>query len=200
MVGENRERRAYTSPLRDHRAAETRRKILDATARVIADDGVSGFSVREIASRAGVAERTVYHHYPDRQALLDGLAEWVDELIADRGVRVHIGSVDDLPGLVRDVYSAFDDIGAPAVAMARLSMAEGMRSTRHHRRTEGLRRLVGTSGDLAPDEVERRFAVVRVITASTTWLTFREAIGLSGDDAARAAGWAMETLLSPSSE
>lgn len=192
-------RRPYTSPVRDRRAAETRRKILDATARIIADDGVSGFSVREIASRAGVAERTVYHHYPDRQALLDGLTEWVDDLIADRGVRVGIGSVDDLPGLVRDVYSAFDDIGAPAVAMARLSMAEGMRSARHHRRTEGLRRLVGAIGDLTPEEVERRFAVIRVVTASTTWLTFREALGLGIEDAAEAAGWAIEALLSSSS-
>lgn len=195
MVEKGRERRSYRSPLRERRAAETRRRVLEATARVIADGGVGAFSIRAVASGAEVGERTVYHHFPDRQTLLDGLAEWVDTLIADRGVDIDIRTVDDLPRLVRDVYRAFDDIGAPAVAMARLSMTEGIRSAGHRRRTEGLRRLVGTLEGLSPGEVERRFAVLRVITASTTWLTFREALGLEPEEAARAAGWAIDTLL-----
>ena len=45
----------------------------DAFADQLADTGLQDFSVAKMAERAGVSVRTVYHHFPDRDALLDAL-------------------------------------------------------------------------------------------------------------------------------
>lgn len=52
--------RSYDSPRRREQAAETRRKILDAAERLFAEHGYAATSMPAIASRAGVAVKTVY--------------------------------------------------------------------------------------------------------------------------------------------
>lgn len=51
------DRRAETS-------AETRQRIVEATAALHAEQGVSATSLRDIAERAGVSVGTAYHHFP----------------------------------------------------------------------------------------------------------------------------------------
>ncbi|HUG74244.1 MAG TPA: TetR/AcrR family transcriptional regulator, partial [Acidimicrobiia bacterium] len=52
------ETRAYASPLRRENAQRTRKRILDAAASVITEDG--DFVVTQVAERAGVSVRTFY--------------------------------------------------------------------------------------------------------------------------------------------
>ena len=51
------DRRAETS-------AETRQRIVEATAALHSEQGVSATSLRDIAKRAGVSVGTAYHHFP----------------------------------------------------------------------------------------------------------------------------------------
>lgn len=188
--------RPYHSPLRERQAADTRRQILSAAADLILSDGLTEFSMRDVAGRAGVAERTVYYHFPNRQALLDGLTEWVSDLLRERRLQMDPRDIEDLPGHIGAIFAAFDEIGAPARAMARLSAAQGMRSTEHHARTEAFRdRFAEVLDPLPPQEARCCFAILRHLVSATTWLTLREEFGLAGEDAAEALGWALETLL-----
>lgn len=41
--------------------------------------------MQEVAKRAGVTHRTVYNHFPTREALSDALAAYVDERLASLG-------------------------------------------------------------------------------------------------------------------
>lgn len=52
-------------------AEERKRAILAAAAPVIAQSGLRGASVREIAEAAGVSEALLYKHFPSKQALYD---------------------------------------------------------------------------------------------------------------------------------
>ena len=45
-------------------AAETRQRMVEATAALHAERGVSATSLRDIAERAGVSVGTAYHHFP----------------------------------------------------------------------------------------------------------------------------------------
>ena len=54
--------------------AETRTAILEAVAAEIAASGLTGFSIQGVADRAGVTHRTVYNHFPTREALNDARA------------------------------------------------------------------------------------------------------------------------------
>jgi AcrR family transcriptional regulator len=52
---------------------DTRRALIDAAAEVIARRGVEAASTREIYVRAGVKAPTLYHHFGDKQGLLDAV-------------------------------------------------------------------------------------------------------------------------------
>lgn len=52
-----------------------RRALLDAAMDLIRERGVDGFTLREVARRAGVSHAAPYHHFPDRAALVSALAE-----------------------------------------------------------------------------------------------------------------------------
>jgi AcrR family transcriptional regulator len=54
----------------DPRVERTRTAVLDASAELLADAGVVGFSVDAVARRSGVARTTIYRHWPDANQLL----------------------------------------------------------------------------------------------------------------------------------
>jgi AcrR family transcriptional regulator len=57
-------KRSYTLGRRAETAAETRQRIIEATAALHEERGISGTSLRDIAERAGVSVGTAYHHFP----------------------------------------------------------------------------------------------------------------------------------------
>ena len=59
----------------------TRRAILEAMVDVIMETNGIGFSVQAVADRAGVTHRTIYNHFPTREALCDAFSDYVDELL-----------------------------------------------------------------------------------------------------------------------
>lgn len=188
--------RSYHSPLRAQQASDTRKRILQAAAELIADDGPADFAMREVAARAGVSERTVYYHFPNRQALLDGLTAWVTEQLHERRLASDPREIDDMPGRSRELFAAFEEIGAPARAMARLSSAQGLRSREHEQRTAQFReRFADLLEPLPPAEADRCFAVLRYLLSASTWAGLRDEFDLSGQDAAEAIAWALQTLL-----
>ena len=71
--------RPYESPLRAEQLEQTRLRILEATADVLADDEVEEVTVPLVAMRARVAVRTVYRHFPTKDALFDAFGEWAEE-------------------------------------------------------------------------------------------------------------------------
>jgi len=52
------------------KADDLRRRVLDASLALIGEKGLEGFSMREVARRAGVSHQAPYHHFPDREAIL----------------------------------------------------------------------------------------------------------------------------------
>ncbi len=58
-----------------HRAEKTRTRIVEATIRVLEEGGIDAFSIRQVASDAGVSVGSVYEYFPSRQALLFYVAE-----------------------------------------------------------------------------------------------------------------------------
>jgi len=53
----------------------TRDEIFSAALRMIDADGVDGLSMRKLAHELGVEAMSLYHHVPNKQALLDGVVE-----------------------------------------------------------------------------------------------------------------------------
>lgn len=51
-------------------AGDLRQRILDTSRALLAEQGVAGLSLREVARRAGVTHQAPYHHFADRESIL----------------------------------------------------------------------------------------------------------------------------------
>jgi AcrR family transcriptional regulator len=60
---------------RSQSRAETRRAILDATEALLLEVGHRGLSVRKLVERCGYSAPTIYHHFKDKDGLIDALLE-----------------------------------------------------------------------------------------------------------------------------
>jgi AcrR family transcriptional regulator len=81
-----RPRRRYNSELRRERAEQTRERIVGAGAEILHGVSIrdwSGVTIRAVAERAGVNERTVYRHFFNERALRDAVIHHLEQ---DAGV------------------------------------------------------------------------------------------------------------------
>jgi glycosyltransferase involved in cell wall biosynthesis len=67
----------YAANLRDRQKAETRDLILAAVARKLESGPLEDLSFAAIAAEANVGERTVYRHFPTKEALLGAFWAWL---------------------------------------------------------------------------------------------------------------------------
>ena len=63
--------------LRDRQKAATREQILRAVARQLEAGALEDLSFAEVAAEAGLGERTVYRHFPTKEALLGAFWAWL---------------------------------------------------------------------------------------------------------------------------
>ncbi|MFF4354722.1 TetR/AcrR family transcriptional regulator [Streptomyces sp. NPDC001530] len=75
-------KRAYSSPLREKSAAQTRALILQQATELFADRGYGRVTVADIAAAAGVASKTVFASVGSKRDILDRI---VDEGVAASG-------------------------------------------------------------------------------------------------------------------
>ena len=91
--------------------------ILDGAARLFAVEGDQA-SMNDVAAAAGVARATVYRYFPNRQALLDELAQ---AAVSDADARLASARIDEVApeeGIARAVR-ALVDVGDSFVLLAR---------------------------------------------------------------------------------
>src|SRR5437660_11601096 len=97
--------------LKDRFREQTSSAIVAAAEEVLAEQGLHGGSMGEIAKRAGVAVGTLYNHFADREALLRHLLdtrcrELVEQLDQDLKQFQRGNFVDQLMALVNNFLSA----------------------------------------------------------------------------------------------
>ena len=74
---------AVHDSLRERKKSATRRSIEDAAWELFSERGYADTSVDEIAERAGVAPRTFFRYFPNKEAVLYGEADEVLEALAE---------------------------------------------------------------------------------------------------------------------
>ena len=91
--------------------------ILDAAARILAARAEQA-SMSDVAAAAGVARATVYRYFPNRQALLDALAELA---VADAAARLASARIDEVAPEegVRRAVRALLEVGDYFLVVAR---------------------------------------------------------------------------------
>ena len=116
------------SPAQPTLSAQKHSDIIDAAVALFCEEGFDATSMDRIAQRAAVSKRTVYNHFPSKEALFQ---ECVSVLLARMDAQAHAGDDPDAPVAERlrayasrKLRTALDP---EAVATTRALMAEVIR-------------------------------------------------------------------------
>ncbi|GAA1190540.1 TetR/AcrR family transcriptional regulator [Prauserella alba] len=82
-----------------HHRGERRDELVRVALDLIAEQGVTGFSVAEVARRAQVSPGAPYRHFPERESLLAAVATAVASQLADRVAAAAEGMSDPADAL-----------------------------------------------------------------------------------------------------
>jgi AcrR family transcriptional regulator len=91
--------------LADRRNEVTRRLILDTAVELLETDGMSSLTMRAVAKRANMSERTVFRYFATRDGFLDAVTVAVRERLA---LPPPPHSMEELRSLPRRLYEAFE--------------------------------------------------------------------------------------------
>ena len=107
--------------------ASTRDEILDAAARLFAQQGYEGTTTRQIAELVGIKQASLYYHFADKSsivvALLDGtvspsvsFSDWLRGIEAGAEVKLYALATYDLDVILNDPWSMHELYRIPDVA------------------------------------------------------------------------------------
>lgn len=163
---------------------QARQRVLDAAADLIAESGIEGTSIREICAAAGVTAPTVYHHFGDKNGLMDAVVtDGFERYLAEK--RRRRPTADPVADLRRG-WRGHVEFGLRHPAFYRL-MYGGARQEQHPAAVEGARILHGivtriAEAGLLRMPVEEAVQTVHAATVGTTILliTDADAPGIEG--------------------
>lgn len=155
--------------------------VLDATSQIIAEKGVDGFAISEVAQRAGINRALIYHYFQNRDNLvvqgIDHVLQRYDAADAElsvqsveRGVRMHI----EHPEIGR-LFFQFLLNGRPLLRLGQ-------------RITDTIAALERLQQERAPDATyDSAFALITLVLAQLSWAfsrqEFARLLGISLDEA-----------------
>ncbi len=178
--------------LQEARTALVRDRVLQGVADVLARGDDLTFA--KVATAAGVPERTVYRHFPTRQALMSAVFDWVNQRAAAGARRPT--TMAEAADLVRRTFPVFDEV-APVIREL-LTSREGLpaRLADNEQRRQAALDLVAHHVPAAdPTTAARLAAVVQLLTSAAAWQTMRDYWDLDGAEAAEASALAIQLLL-----
>ena len=185
--------RPYESPLRAEQIEQTRRRILEAMADVLADEAVDEVTVPIVAMRARVSVRTVYRHFPTKEGLFDAFAEWAEEHLR-LVLHSYPETLEGVRELAPALYRMYDE-RAPLLRALLSKRGQEIRARTRRRRLKAFERAMRevTEG-LEPAERRRALAVVYLLVSAPAWQAMCDQWNLDGAEAGRAAAWAVRVL------
>lgn len=142
---------------RKYHHGELNAALITSSLDLIAEQGVHGFSVAEVARRAGVSTAAPYRHFPDRESLLAAVAGTVADQLTEHvrsAAEAHTDPVDKLAAAAGS-YTAFV---IERRAGLHVVFAAGLQDPKHvdlHVRSRALMdHLLGLSFAVAPNAQE----------------------------------------------
>ena len=81
-------------------------ELVEIAYRLIAQNGLEGFRIRQVAAEAGIDNGTLHYHFPSKEALIHGVVDYLmDDLQHNRALR----SAED-PTALDELHMEFEDI------------------------------------------------------------------------------------------
>ena len=151
-------KRAYDNRNRELKRQETREKIIQTMASLLAS-GQDDLPVSELAKQAGVSRRSVYQHFPDKQARIRAISEWVDA-----NVRAGVTLPESYADIPHYIEARVDYI-LDNQTLVRAQMASGVsKDVRSYRKLVHARHLRNALGEQLTDTKDIESFVALIIS------------------------------------
>ncbi len=187
-----REGRRYHSPLREAQARETREAILRSVAAWLQENPHGEFTLDVIAGRAGIERRTVFRHFPTKDALLAAFWSWINERVAPVTLPTSLGELLAAP---RTTFARFDAEEGLIRASLHTSAGREMRGAQIAERQRAFRAALAEVAHRAtPGERRNLECVAHALYSAAGWETMRDYAGATGEEAGAAVAWALTVL------
>ena len=167
----------------------TRKAILEAAVDLFLERQSDGFSVQEVADRAGLTHRTVYRYFPVRQELVAATAERLAPALMDQRFTdvSTVGEwIDALGAHFAQTEANFELVRR---VVATLFTSDDLRlfgQDLRERDTHRWQVFQEQFPRLPERDARQTFATLRHLTSSTSYVLFRLRFGMSPDEATEA--------------
>ncbi|HEU4589710.1 MAG TPA: helix-turn-helix domain-containing protein [Steroidobacteraceae bacterium] len=169
-----------TVSLAERLADHTEQLILDAAVRLLESTAVAELTIRAVAQRAHISERTVFRYFATREAFLDAVAAEVSRRFELPPSPDSIAGLVDFPDAL---YRRFEANSALTRAALHSELFDRMLNAPARQRWLAIGKLIDAHAPRR-SERERRFAAanIRHFLSATTWHYYRFYFGFSLDD------------------
>ena len=179
--------------LTDRRHDLTRGLILDTAVDLLAAGGLAEVTVRAVARKAGMSERTVFRYFATRDEFLDAVA-------ATARTRMQLppppSSIAELETYPVVLYAAFEGQHKLVVAGLHSEVFDRIREGAARSRWAAIRKLVDDHAPRRPAK-DRKLASAQInyYLGASTWNFYRAYFGFNLDEAIEAAKQAIAQAL-----
>ncbi len=171
----------------------TQRLILDAAVDLLETASVGELSVRAVAKRAEISERTVFRYFAAREDLLDAVAA---EVARRTQAPPNPQTVAELLAYPEAIFARYEETSALTLAAMHSELFHRIRTTDAERRGAAIHALLDREAAGRPDR-ERRLAAANIHyhVVASTWRYYRFYFRMSLEDAVECARMAIRQAL-----
>lgn len=188
--------RRYRSALRTEQTEGTRAHLVQCARELLIESGVGGLTLPLVAKRAGVSVPTAYRHFPTTDDLLRGVLDWIRPELGQSRERLLEITPEQLPAVPLENFQRFERHSALLVALMDSRAFNKVRvGSMIDRKGEAAALLRPLAPDWPGPELEAAAGAIYALCSPQTWRWLRETWAVPNDGAARAASWAVRTLL-----
>lgn len=155
-------KRPYKSLVRERQASDTRRRIVEATRKLLQSEGYAGMTIEAIAQRAEVSAQSVYAIFKSKTGILIELLdqstlgadyeELVGQALSASDPEVRVRFAARIARQIRDAQSAtFDLLRGAGVVAPELAKLEKQRERLRYQREEDMITSLREAGRLRPE-------------------------------------------------
>jgi AcrR family transcriptional regulator len=163
--------------LSERLADHTQALILASAIELLETSSVSELTVRAVAARAGISERTVFRYFADRDAFLDAVAGAVTERME---LPRSPSTMEELLRYPDMLYRRFEAVAPLVRAALHTELFDRLRNAQAKHRWVAVRALIDAHAPRRPErDREIAAANIRYHLSASTWHYYRSYFGLS---------------------
>ena len=181
--------------LRDEQASLTRDRIMQALADLLVEQGPQSLSLHAVAARAGIGDRTLYRHFPNKEALYVALQRWISDAVDRAAPPWAITSPEELASSLRAAFPELARLKDAYLALQGLPEVREAMASGHDDRRRSIRTAMAPVTSALPKRDATRVAAITHLLGSSRALYFLQDVwGFTPEEAAAASGWAIGAI------